>query len=222
MAAVDYAREAIGLSIATEEAHALLHKNGAQASGLYSVEGALSPQQYKDLSDWLKKQITADDKHSPLVLDRGAKWTQISMSGVDAQHLETRKHQVEEVCRAFRVMPIMIGQADKAATYASAEQMFLAHVVHTLCPWYERIEQSADVNLLSKRDREQGIYTKFLPNGLMRGAAKDRSDFYYKMWQMGAYSPNDILRLEDENPYKGGDRRYIPVNYTPTDKEPPE
>jgi HK97 family phage portal protein len=222
MAAVDYAREAIGLSIATEEAHALLHKNGAQASGLYSVEGALSPQQYKDLSDWLKKQITADGKHSPLVLDRGAKWTQISMSGVDAQHLETRKHQVEEVCRAFRVMPIMIGQADKAATYASAEQMFLAHVVHTLCPWYERIEQSADVNLLSKRDREQGIYTKFLPNGLMRGAAKDRSDFYYKMWQMGAYSPNDILRLEDENPYKGGDRRYIPVNYTPTDKEPPE
>lgn len=220
MAAVDYAREAIGLSIATEEAHAQMHKNGAQASGLYSVDGTLTPDQYKNLNSWVKEKVTGDDKFSPLILDRAAKWTQISMNGVDSQHLETRKHQVEEVCRAFRVMPIMIGQADKAATYASAEQMFLAHVVHTLCPWYERIEQSIDCNLMTAADRKKGIYAKFLPNGLMRGAAKDRSEFYYKMWQMGAYSPNQILRLEDENPYVGGDDRYIPANYAPTGKEP--
>ena len=116
-------------------------------------------------------------------------------------------------------MPIMIGQADKAATYASAEQMFLAHVVHTLSPWYERIEQSADVNLLTAQERRQGHYVKFLPNGLMRGASKDRADFYSKMWQMGAYSPNDILRLEDENPYDGGETRYVPTNFAPTDQE---
>lgn len=220
MPAVKYAREAIGLSIATEEAHAKLHANGAQASGVYSVEGKLSPEQYRDLRDWIEASICGENRSRPFVLDHAAKWTQISMSGVDAQHLETRKHQVEEICRAFRVMPIMIGQADKAATYASAEQMFLAHVIHTLCPWYERIEQSIDVNLLTEADRKQGVYAKFLPNGLMRGASKDRSDFYYKMWQMGVFSPNQILELEDENPYTGGEKRYVPRNFMPTDQEP--
>lgn len=219
MGAVKYAREAIGLSIATEEAHAKLHANGAQASGVYSVDGTLDPKQFKDLRDWVVGCIAGDDKFNPLILDRGAKWTQISMSGVDAQHLETRKHQVEEICRACRVLPIMVGQADKAATFASAEQMFLAHVIHTLCPWYERIEQSIDVNLLSDADRKQGIYGKFLPNGLMRGAAKDRSEFYYKMWQMGAYSPNMVLELEDENPYEGGDEHYVPTNFMKTGQE---
>jgi HK97 family phage portal protein len=222
MGAVKHAREAIGLSIATEEAHAKLHANGAQASGVYSVEGSLTPDQYKALRTWIEESIAGDNKFKPFILDRAAKWTQISMSGVDAQHLETRKHQVEEICRAFRVMPIMIGQADKAATYASAEQMFLAHVIHTLCPWYERIEQSIDVNLLTDADRQKGVYAKFLPNGLMRGAAKDRSDFYYKMWQMGAYSPNDILEMEDANPYTGGDEHYIPANFMPAGQEPVE
>jgi HK97 family phage portal protein len=220
MPAVEFAREAIGLSIATEEAHAKLHAHGAQASGVYSVDGTLNPDQYKALRAWIEENLSGENRFRPMVLDRAAKWTQISMNGVDSQHLETRKHQVEEVCRAFRVMPIMVGQADKAATYASAEQMFLAHVIHTLCPWYERIEQSIDVNLLTAADRRQGIYAKFLPNGLMRGAAKDRAEFYSKMWQLGAFSPNMILEWEDENPYEGGDARYVPVNYTPTDKEP--
>jgi len=220
MGAVKHAREAIGLSIATEEAHAKLHANGAQASGVYSVDGNLTPEQYKALRGWVEESIAGENKFRPFILDRAAKWTQISMSGVDAQHLETRKHQVEEICRAFRVMPIMIGQADKAATYASAEQMFLAHVIHTLCPWYERIEQSIDVNLLTDADRKKGIYAKFLPNGLMRGASKDRADFYYKMWQMGAYNPNKILELEDENPYDGGDQYYVPANFAPVGQEP--
>ena len=219
MGTVKHAREAIGLSIATEEAHAKLHANGAQASGVYSVDGSLTGDQYKDLRDWIEISIGGENKFKPFVLDRAAKWTQISMSGVDAQHLETRKHQVEEICRAFRVMPIMIGQADKAATYASAEQMFLAHVIHTLCPWYERIEQSIDVNLLTDADRQKGVYAKFLPNGLMRGAAKDRSEFYHKMWQMGAYSPNDILEMEDANPYTGGEEHYIPANFKPAGQE---
>ena len=137
------------------------------------------------------------------------------MNGVDAQHLETRKHQVEEICRAFRVMPIMIGQADKAATYASAEQMFLAHVIHTLSPWYSRLEQSIDANLLSETDQDMGFYSKFVPNALMRGAAKDRSEFYYKMWSMGAMSPNDIRAKEDDNPIENGDTYYHPANFTP-------
>ena len=129
------------------------------------------------------------------------------MSGVDAQHIETRKLQVEEMCRAMRVMPIMIGQADKSATYASAEQMFLAHVVHTLMPWYERIEQSADVNLLSDEDRRAGFYTKFNPNALMRGAAADRGEYYSKALGAGgtpAWMTQDEVRGLEERAPMGG------------------
>lgn len=214
MAVIKQAREAIGLALATEEAHAKMHANGSQTSGLYSVDDKLDPTQYKQLTDWIEKQITGDARYKPLILDRGAKFTSNSMTGVDAQHLETRRHQIEEICRAMRVMPIMICQSDKAATYASAEQMFLAHVVHTLMPWYERLEQSMDVNLLTEGEADQGLYVKFRPNALMRGAAKDRAEFYYKMWQMGTLNANQIRELEDQNPYLGGDIYRVQLNTT--------
>jgi HK97 family phage portal protein len=212
MAAIRLAREAIGLALATEEAHAKLHANGAQASGMYSVEKTLDSTQYEALSAWVAKQISGENRSKPLILDSGAKFTPISLSGVDAEHLATRRHQVEEICRALRVMPIMIGQADKAATYASAEQMFLAHVKFTLQPWFRRIEKSVDKFLLTKEDRQRGIYSKFLPNALMRGAAKDRADYYFRMWQMGAMNPNEIRAYEEQNPYEGGDVYRVPLN----------
>jgi HK97 family phage portal protein len=222
MAAVRMAREAIGLAMATEEAHASLHANGGQASGMYSVDSTLNETQYKDLSKWISTQIAGENRFKPLVLDRGAKWTPISMSGVDAQHLETRRHQIEEICRAFRVMPIMIGHADKAATYASAEQMFLAHVKYTLQPWFRRIEKSIDKHLLTREDRQAGIYAKFLPNALMRGAAKDRAEFYYKMWSMGTLNPNEIRAMEEQNPYDGGNTYRVQLNTTDASKSPTE
>jgi HK97 family phage portal protein len=218
MAAIRMAREAIGLAMATEEAHAKLHANGAQASGMYSVDKTLDEKQYKALSNWIATQIAGENRSKPLVLDNGAKWTPISMSGVDAQHLETRRHQIEEICRALRVMPIMIGHADKTATYASAEQMFLAHVVYTLQPWFRRIEKSIDKHLLTREDRQAGIYAKFLPNALMRGAAKDRAEFYYKMWSMGTLNPNQIRAMEEQNPYEGGDIYRVQLNTTDASK----
>jgi len=202
MDAVKLAREAIGLAIATEESQATAHRNGLQLPGTYSVEGTLTPEQHVMLKKAIKAAADAGD---PMILDRGAKWAAQQMTNVDAQHLETRKHQVEEVCRAFRVMPIMVGQADKATTYASSEQMFLAHVVHTLMPWYQRIEQSANVNLLSAEERRQGYYTKFNPNALMRGAAKDRAEFYAKALGAGGQRPwmtqDEVRELEEMDPY---------------------
>ena len=215
--ALKYAREAIGLSLNIEKAQNQLHANGVQTSGVFSVEGTLSETQYKSLSDWVMKKIGGANRSSPLILDRNGKFQPISMTGVDAQTIENRRFQIEEMCRAFRVMPIMIGQADKASTYASAEQMFLAHVVHTLSPWYTRIEQSIDANLLSKEDRAAGYYSKFNANGLMRGAAKDRAEFYWKMYQMRALNPNGIRELEDMNPYDDGDEYYIAPGSQPTE-----
>ena len=202
MDAVALARNAIGLSMALEESHASFHKNGSRVSGLLSVENELSGEEYEQLAAWLDKyEIGGERYNKPMILDRNASFTSTNMTGVDSQHLETRKHQIEEICRAFGVMPIMVGHADKTATYASAEQMFLAHVVHSLSPWYERLEESADINLLSDEEREQGFYIKFTPNALMRGAAKDRAEYYAKALGSGGskgwLTQNDVRDFEE-------------------------
>ena len=170
---------------------------------------------------WLSS-LFGFDTGGPLILDRGASYLQQTMTGVDAQTLESRRLQIEEVCRPFRVMPIMVGHADKTATYASAEQMFLAHVVHTLAPWCERIEQSIDNDLLRG---EQGLYAKFNLNGLMRGAFADRMNGYSKALGAGGspawMTPNEVRGLEELNPVDGGDELPKPTN-PPVPDDPPK
>lgn len=211
---VKMAREAIGLAMSAEESQARMQKNGAAISGTYSVEGTLNAEQYKAMRAWLEKEFDgAANMGKTKLLDRNAKFHPQSMTGIDAQLLETRKHQIEEICRAFRVMPIMAGYSDKAATYASAEQMFLAHVVHTLSPWYERIEQSAECHLLTDAEVEAGYFVKFNAAGLMRGSHKDRSEYFAKALGSGGspawMTPDEVRALEELNPM-GGDAAMLP------------
>lgn len=221
--AVKLARDAIGLSMTLEQGQAEFQKNGAKASGVLSTTAKLSPERFEFLSKWLDKHMPGGERFGkPIIVDDAAKYASMAMSAVDQQLIETRKHQIEEICREFGVMPIMVGHADKTATYASAEQMFLAHVVHTLSPWYQRLEQSADVNLLSERDQAAGFYTKFMPNALMRGAASDRANFYTAALgttqQPGWMTKNEIRALEELSPVKGGDE--FPELITAPEPEP--
>ena len=221
--AVKLARDAIGLAMATESASASLHKNGVQTSGTYSVDGTLKPDQYKDLAAWVSEHHAGPaNAGKPLILDRAAKWLSTQMSGVDAQSLETRRYQVEEICRYARVMPIMVGYSDKTATFASAEQMFIAHVVHTLAPWYQRIEQSIDANLLTEQDRTQGIYSNFVEEGLLRGSAKDTKDVLLGYVNGGLMTPNEGRAKLDMNPDAdpASNKLRIPANITGTVPEP--
>jgi len=202
MDALRMARDAIGLSITLEQGQAEFQSGGARVSGVLSVDDKLSPERFAFLAAWLDRHAPGGDRSGkPIIADMGADFKPFTMTGVDQQLIETRKHQIEEICRSFGVMPIMVGHADKTATYASAEQMFLAHVVHTLSPWYERVEQSADINLLTDADRESGLYTKFTANALMRGAAKDRGEFYAKALGAGGgkgwMTQNDVRGLEE-------------------------
>ena len=219
------AREAMGLAIAAEEHHARVHKNGVAPSGLYSVEGQLTKEQYASLRKWIEEEYGGlNNTGRPMVADRNAKFTPYALKGVDMQHLETRKHQIEEVCRYFRIMPIMVGFADKTATYASAEQMFLAHLVHTLMPWYSRIEQSANAQLLTRADRKAGYYTKFVERGLLRGAMKDEAEYFSKLVMNGVLTRNEARELMDRNPIDGLDEPLTPMNMaaTPDPEEQPK
>jgi HK97 family phage portal protein len=209
---LNLAREAVGLAISAEETQSDLHKNGVKSTGFYSIDGTLNAEQYKSLSEWVIKQSASTA--APMVLDRAAKWVNRTMTGVDAQHLETRKHQTEEICRSFRIMPIMVGQSDKAATYASAEQMFIAHLVHTLTPWYERFEQSIDCQLLTDDELDQGYYAFLDPTGMLRGALKDTAEYLYKNVSIGNMTRNEAREKLDLNPIEGLDTPITPMNLT--------
>ncbi|MGY4288879.1 HK97 family phage portal protein [Bradyrhizobium sp. LM2.7] len=215
--AVQVARDVIGLAMAIEQDQSKLYKNGLRQSGVYSMEGTLNAEQYKDLRKFIEDHQASEG--GPLILDRSAKFSSEVMTSVDAQTLESRRLQVEEICRMFRVMPIMIGHSDKTATYASAEQMFLAHVVHTLSPWCERIEQSIDNDLLTHADRAAGLYAKFNLNTLQRGAFETRMNGYAKALGTGGspawMTPNEVRALEEMNPLKGGDELPKPTNVAP-------
>lgn len=209
------AKEALGLSIALEESHSNLHANGVRPSGTYAVEGTLQKGQHDQLTEWLKKQAAAG-AGAPLVLDRNAKWLSQAMTGVDAQHVETRDKQIEEVCRFYGVLPIIIGHTGggKANTYASAEQMFNAHKVHTLAPWYRRFEESADVNLLSDAERAQGFYFKFVSNGLLQASAADRGKYLSLALGSGGSRPwmtqDEVRDIEDMDPMGGEAAKLLP------------
>lgn len=220
---LNLAREAIGLAMATEETQSKLHANGMRPSGAYSVDGNLTVQQYKDLKEWIGREFGgAANTGAPLILDRNAKWNPATMTGVDAQHLETRRHQVEEVCRALRVLPIMAMQSDKASTYASVEQMLIAHLVHTLLPWYERLEQSVDCKLLTDQERAQGIYTLLDPSGMLRGALKDTAEFLTKLVDRGIMVRNEARGYLDLNPLDGLNVPLTPLNMVTSPSNEPE
>lgn len=213
---IKIAREAIGLAVATERHGSKLFSNGAHPGGiLYSDASNLPAETRKAIREsWDDTQTGLTNSHKTAILWGGLKWMSTATANDQAQFLETRAFQVEEVCRAFRVMPIMVGHSDKAATYASAEQMFLAHVVHTLGPWYARVEQAYNKQLITREERAKGIYVKHIVSGLLRGAHKDRAEYYAKALGSGGsqawMSADEVRALEELNPM-GGDAAKLPV-----------
>ena len=207
------AREAIGLALATEEHGARQFSNGAILGGILSTDAVLSADQSAQLrASWEASQLGLKNAYRTAVLWGGLKWTPRAQQNDQAQWIEVRRFQVAEVCRFFRVLPIMIGEADRTATYASSEQMFLAHVVHTMGPWFSRIEQRLNLQLLNESERSDGYFCKFSVAGLLRGSHKDRAEFYRTLYGIGAFSPNEIRAYEDLNPYDGGDKYRVPMN----------
>jgi len=213
--AVKLAREAIGLALATEEHSARMFSNGAIVGGTLSTEKDLKEDQVKLLrKTWEETQGGVANAFKTAIMWGGLKWTPRGMMNDSAQLIESRRFQVEEVCRHFRVMPIMVGYSDKTATYASAEQMFLAHVVHTLGPWYARVEQSAEAALLTEKELDAGYYFKFIAAGLMRGAHADRAAYYSKALGAGgspAWMTQDEVRELDELNPMGGAAGKLPI-----------
>jgi len=221
MELVRQAREAIGLSIVIEESQERLYANGAKPGGILSTEKGVTPQVVQRVKEQFLEGGGLAKQGGTAVLDNGWKWMPFAMTGTDAQTLESRKHQLEEVARMFRVFPQMIGYADKTSTYASAEQFFTAHVIHSLGPWFRRWEQALRRDLLSTGARREGYYFHFVVQGLLRGDAAARSAYYKSGIVDGWMTRNEARALEDMNPIDGLDVPLMPLNMT-DGTEPPE
>lgn len=199
--AVRQAREAIGLSQALERQQAKLAGNGGKPSGVLSFNKPLSTEAKEKLRETWQQKFGAGGDGGIAVLDGDAKFQSMTMTSVDAQYIETRRLQIEEIARAFRVQPIMLMQADKAATYASAEQMFRMHVIHTLGPWIERWEQAATRDILGQID---GFRVDLDERNLLRGDFKDQAEYYGKALGAGGspawMTQNEIREEIGRNP----------------------
>lgn len=209
---VRLAREAIGLGLAAEAHGARMFANGLATTGILHSESVINPDQRTALRESIEKAQGGGNKWKMMLTWGGLKYTPAQSTNEEAQFLETRKFQVEEQCRAMGVMPIMVYASDKAQTYASAEAMFKAHLVHTMGPWYTCLEQSAAVNLLSPKERKDGHYFRFTVNALMHASAKDKADYLTKMFNVGALNPNEIRAMDELDPYMGGDTYRVPMN----------
>jgi HK97 family phage portal protein len=208
------ARQALGLSMSIEEGQARVHgQDGVQMPGFLAVEGTLTEEQHKKLTKWLKEEHSGPQNAGKWgVLDRSAAFVHTTMKNTDAQTLEMRRFQVEEVCRFMRVLPIMVGHADKTATYASAEQMFLAHATYTLGPWATRVESSIGRWLLNDADAKAGYYANLDEKVLLRMTARDQAEVLARYAGGPIMTRNEARAKIEMNPLPGLDEPLTAVN----------
>ena len=211
---VKLAREAIGLSLAGEKMAANIYKKGTSINGYLSTEGNLSDEAREILrSEWAKNFSGSKNAGSVAVLTANLKYTPIQrMTAQEAQLIDNRNFQISEICRMFGVQPIMVYHYLNATTYASVEQMFLSHIVHTMTPWYRLIESSANKHLLSESEFSKGYYFKFFEQGMLRGDMTAMANWFKSNIEHGIMSPNDCRELLDMNPYPEGDIYLVPLN----------
>lgn len=208
------AKNAIGLAIATEEYGSKFFANGATPGGILEHPGVVKdPERVRQ--SWNSAFGGSSNSSKVAVLEEGMKYTPISISPEQAQFLETRKFQIDEIARIFRIPPHMIGDLEKSS-FSNIEQQSLEFVKYTLDPWVCRWEQSMQRALL-RPEEKKNYFFKFNVDGLLRGDYQSRMNGYAVGRQNGWMSANDIRELEnlDRIPEEeGGDLYLINGNMT--------
>ncbi len=207
------AKDAIGMALATEEYGARFFANGANPGGVLEHPGVVKdPAKIRE--SWNSVYQGSGNAHRVAVLEEGMKFQSIGIPPEQAQFLETRKFQTEEICRIFRVPPHLVANLDKA-TFSNIEHQSISFIDNTIMPWVTRIEQSMKKALLSEADKKE-YFIKFNLNGRLRGDAGSRAQFYQIMRQNGVMSANDIRELEEMNlipEEEGGDKYLVNGNF---------
>ena len=191
------AKNAVGMTIACEEYGASFFANGANPGGVLEHPGVLKdPGKVRD--SWNKVYRGTNNAHKIAVLEEGMKYQQIGIPPEEAQFLETRKFQINEIARLYRIPPHMVGDLEKSS-FSNIEQQSLEFVKYTLDPWVIRWEQSLQKALLLPQEKKD-YFIKLNVDGLLRGDYQSRMNGYSVGRQNGWLSTNDIRELEDLNP----------------------
>jgi HK97 family phage portal protein len=206
------AKNAVGMSIATEEYGASFFSNGANPGGVLEHPAVVKDiQRVKD--SWNNQYQGSSNAHKIAILEEGMKFQQIGIPPEQAQFLETRKFQINEIARIFRVPPHMVGDLEKSS-FSNIEQQSLEFVKYTLDPWVIRWEQSLAQSLLLP-DEKSTVLIKFNLDGLLRGDYASRMQGYSVGIQNGFMSVNDVRGLEDMNllaDEEGGNLHFVNGN----------
>jgi len=196
------AKNAIGMAIATEEYGGKFFANGASPGGVLEHPGVVKePARIRE--SWNAVYQGSGNAHRVAVLEEGMKFQPIGIPPEQAQFLETRKFQTEEICRIFRVPPHLVANLDKA-TFSNIEHQSISFVVHTIRPWLVRLEQGMNKALLSPSEKGR-YFVGFVVDGLLRGDYASRMQGYAIGIQNGFLSPNDVRSLENMNVIEHGD-----------------
>lgn len=223
LSVVRHAAQSIGLGLAAEDYGATFFGNASQPAGYISVPEKLTKEQAQVLREqWQSIYGGASNAHKTAVIPGGGTFNKITIPNNEAQFLESRKFQITDIARWFRVPPHMIGDLDRA-TFSNIEHQSLEFVQHTIRPWLVRWEQELNrklfppvpVSLGAGDEIEEGpspYYAEFNVDGLLRGDLKARSDYYVRARQWGWLSVNEIRRKENMPPVDGGDEYLSPLN----------
>ncbi|ATA23527.1 phage portal protein [Brenneria goodwinii] len=217
---VSYARETLGLSMATNEASSKIFANGMRPSGVLSMDQILKKEQRDEVRESLVKQFSGSmNTGKMMVLEAGMKFQPITMNPEDAQMLQSRAFNIEEICRWFRVWPGLIGHNAAGQTMwgSGVEQMLIGFLTFSLRPWLTRIEQSVRRSLLIPGERNR-YFAEFSIEGLLRADSAARAAFYSTMTQNGLMTRNEARGKENLPPHSSGDQLTVQSNLLPLDQ----
>lgn len=217
------AREAIGLGLVAERHGSQLFGNGARPGLVVEHPSLLDDDAAKRLKEDILSETGGENRGGLLLLEQGTKLaaSPITMNSDDAQFLETRKLQVIDVCRFFRVPPSKL-QDWTDAKYANVEQQSIDYVNDSLVPRLVRWEAQLTYSLLTAQERQAGFFFAFVTDGLLRADTAARNAAYAIQLQNGIRNPNQVRRLENEPGYEGGDEYRVPANTVPVGYDPRE
>lgn len=207
------ARQAVGLALATEQHGNRIFSNGARLGVVLKHPKNMSQPAIDRLGvQFAQQHVGLSNTAKTLILEEGLDVANVSMTSEDAQFLDTRRFQVEDIARFFGVPPHLIGHTDKQTSWGTGvEQNTLGFLTFTMLPWLTRFEQEFNRKLFPRSP----FYAQFKVHGLMRGDSKARSDYYASGHQNGWLTTNEIRKAEDLPPVPGGDTLFVQTNLAP-------
>jgi HK97 family phage portal protein len=222
MSILEYATAAIRLGTTYEKFGQKYFENGAFPSGIFKHPKWLKEEAYERLKkDIREKYQSMATKGEPILAEDGLEFTPFELKMVDAQLIECKKLQIEDICRFCRV-PLHLVQSLDHATNNNIEHQSLEFVMYTMLPHFKRAEECINAQLLSRKQREDGYYFEFNINALLRGDSKSMAEAFAAGRQWGWLSVNDIRRLLNMNSIPNGDIYLQPMNMYEAGKELPQ